>query len=1403
MIFSTPLAALGLLTAVGLTALYCFRRKSPPKVVSSLMFWPQPPPRTAASRRRDRLRLPPIFWLELFILLTLVAAALTPLCWRPGQGTLHVLLDDSPSMHADPALGQRASRPLNSPALGQRASRPLNSPAALAAEHLARERRSRSPDAIRVRTITSESALERALAAAKSIRVPEDEILVLTDHAPAAPLNDAGIHWRAFGTPTPNCAITAVRRLRKSPAEDSLYLEVRRFGKGPNNIQLTLSTGEHVRLEFDADGRARFRGTVPASDQPLTATIPPDALAADNTVTIPPPDVPSVDTAVAITNSTLAALVHRALDATGFVHRYTTPDQAQLLVTDDPAHPASAANPYRLVFTPGGKSSVVGPIWSDPSSDLLDGVALAGEAYALAATPLPGAPLATLGATPLITATTNGCFLAFANPALAFFRSPAFPALVQNVLVAADSAKQSPRDRRAPNATPTPNVLDENESDLTTCSTTELHTPAVPSETALRTASIAWLPALLAAFALLLHFIFIRRRPTLIVLALALLAIARPILPKSEHRGSLIVVADHSRSMPADATQTQEQLIKTLAAKRPANASLGIVTFGADSAIEKRPAALGFEGFVQQVNPEGSDLAAALEKAAALADPDAPSRFLVLSDGLFTTPPAAHFPHPVDTLLQTRPFTHDLFVSRLDVPSQVDPHAIIPLTAWVQSPETVTNDYTLLRGTNVLTHGRREFAAGFTPLIFRDRAGRGGLRRYTLRINPSANDPCPENNSADTLVAIEGSRPLLFLTEGDSAAAKALREDGLAIDVRSIQTFTPNLAALENYAGVVLENLPAKLLATDFQRGLVAYVSDLGRGLAMTGGDKSYGPGGWYKSSVEDILPVTLELRQEHRKYALALAIVMDRSGSMACLTDDGRTKMDMANLGAAGAIDMLSPADQAAVIAVDSQPHLIVALKDADEVKARRHEILSVKSEGGGIFVKEGIMAALRQLEHATTPIRHIILFADASDSEEPGDYETYLAKAREAGITLSVIALGRSTDCDSDLLRKLAQLGGGECWFEERAEEIPRLFMQDTFLAAKETMCTNVTPLQATANLRQLSDRLPAKLPNIGGYNLTYLRPEAEAAILTEDEDHAPLVATRRVGIGRTLAFTGELSGPHAAPLMTSPCGSELAAAMMRWLRGDRKFEASGFTFDRKLVAGGVRVTAVADDDNPASLLSQAGIPIVVVKDLPGRGPKSETYTLRWESADTLSCFVPLAGGETCFIIAKVPAGRDTLVASANPEPVRLPPICLPYSAEYRRAANPTEGKVAMERLAAQTGGTVVNSVDELWDQLPTSRHAIELAPFLYLLASALFLALVFARRLGFGLNWSFVKPKVIAKPKSSPTPAAATASSAKSTTSAPTPTSDPAPTSSPTVPTTNTTASALSIAKRRARR
>ena len=1307
MIFATPLAAIGFATAAGLAAIYCFQRKSPEKTVGSLLLWPRQKTVSTQSRRRDRLVLPPIFWLELLALLALVFAALTPLAWRRSAGTLHVVLDESPSMSANGG-----------------------EPARLAAAALDGERRRGAKDAIRVRTAADSRALVREIEAAKSIALPGDEILVLTDTPPADGVARAGLRWESFGKPLPNYAITATRRLRASPGADAAFVEVRRFGTGPDEVKLTLSEYGATTLRLDAEGRARFSTTLPASAGPVVATIPDDALEADNSATLAPPEVPCLSAAVRFRNAPRSEVVRRALDATGFVSNYVSAAEADVVFTD--ADFAPTPRQYLVRFHESSAARTTGPVWTDPSEALLDGVSLDGDPYAVTPDALPGVPIAFLGTSPLFSAISNECHVGFSNPALPFFRSPAFPAFVQNALAVADrrlvrgGARTTDHDQREAGG-----LLDADESDLTKCASASLGSPASAPEDAQRNKSVAWIPALLAILALALHFKFVRAKTTLAVAALAAVALLRPVFPKAERAGRLVVVADRSRSMTDAALAEQERIIRGISAARPASSELAVVAFGRNAAVETAPGGQGFAEFVQDVDRDGSNLREALEKSAALVEEGAPARLLVMSDGLFTSPPDILPAASVDTFFQTRPFAHDLFVANVNAPASVAPNAPVPITAWASSAETTTNSFTLLRGTNVVARGTKVFKSGLTPLVFRDFAGRAGLRSYSLEIAPAADDPCPGNNKAEFLVKVEGCRPLLYLTdEPDASAADAIRRGGVPVEVREAKSFRGGIAALEDFGGALLDNVPAKDFQPAFLRDLAAYATDLGRGLALAGGEKSFGPGGWYKTAVEDVLPVSLELRQEHRKFSIALAIVMDRSGSMMADAGGGKTKMDMANLGAAGAIEMLTSMDEVAVIAVDSQPHVIVEMQYGDQAQARRHEVLGIRSMGGGIFVEEGIMAGLRELSRSSAPTKHVILFADAADSEEPGDFRSYLAKAAASGITVSVIGLGRESDCDAGLLKEIAEAGKGTCQFESDANEIPRLFMQDTYLVAKTAMCTNVTPVKATASIRQLSDALPAELASIGGYNLTYIREDAESAIITEDEEKAPVLAFRRAGAGRTLAFTGELAGKHAAPLMTSKDGAEVATAIARWTLGDGETDHSGFHFERRIESGGLRITAVADEANPLTAVPNSGLRLVTLLDRGSDGVSRIEDALRWESSDTLSAFVPLYGSEAAFPIVVMPNGKT----------VALAPARLPHPAEYHRHSDPAAGERAMRRLSERTNGRVRTTFDDIWDGLPSVRTSIPLAPWIYVAGAFAFLAFVFARRLGISGTWHF---------------------------------------------------------------
>ena len=77
-----------------------------------------------------------------------------------------------------------------------------------------------------------------------------------------------------------------------------------------------------------------------------------------------------------------------------------------------------------------------------------------------------------------------------------------------------------------------------------------------------------------------------------------------------------------------------------------------------------------------------------------------------------------------------------------------------------------------------------------------------------------------------------------------------------------------------------------------------------------------------------------------------------------------GLTKMDLANEGAARAMELLGPNDGVAVIAVDSEPHRILPLASLGDERGEAIDVVRrIQSTGGGIYVFEGLAAAWAEL--------------------------------------------------------------------------------------------------------------------------------------------------------------------------------------------------------------------------------------------------------------------------------------------------------------------------------------------------------------------------------------------------------------------------------------------------------
>jgi uncharacterized membrane protein/Mg-chelatase subunit ChlD len=808
------------------------------------------------------------------------------------------------------------------------------------------------------------------------------------------------------------------------------------------------------------------------------------------------------------------------------------------------------------------------------------------------------------------------------------------------------------------------------------------------------------------------------------------LALCGPAIVLPSRSGMVVIAADRSASMPGDKDTRHEEIIQLVQQKMGRRDSLGILTFGEHPVIERMNQRGAFEGFAGKVNPDGSNLSEALRTALSLIPPGTPGRVLVLTDGRWTgqdpsraVSEAIGRQISIDCRLLERSGAMDTAIAEVQSPSTVSPQESFMMTAWVQSPVSQEVTYQLRRGGQTIAEGRRAIGAGLSSLAFRDRAGgEGGTLQYSLEIQGAGQDPVTENNIARVLVGVQGQKPLVCLSaKAESGLADLLVRSGLKVTALTPSQIDYSLERLSNYQGMIIEEVPANAIGTAGMEAIAEWVSKTGAGLMMTGGKNAYGPGGYFKSPLEPIMPVSMELRREHRKLSLAIVVVLDRSGSMGAPVGFGKTKMDLANLATVEVLDLLSPMDQFGVLAVDSSVHQIVGLSDVSEAGGMRNKILQIESMGGGIFVYEALSHAAHMIASAEPQTKHIVLFADAADSEEPGDYRKLLAECVNAGITVSVIGLGKPTDVDALLLEDIASLGQGRCFFTETPEELPRLFAQDTFVVARSSFLEQATAVEGLPSMLTVTGRSFEFGETVGGYNLCYLREGASLCAISKDEYEAPILAAWQTGIGRTVCYTPQADGPYTGEIVNWALLGQFMASLAKWTAGEAGNLGDQMALTQQVINGQCRIELHLDPQRRDQRVLKAP-KVTSLYGYAGQTPMTQAAEMTYLDADTLTAEFPLSGGRTYLSTVEIEGLR----------PVTLAPVILPYSPEYKPADRRQKADL-LTAIANPTGGQERIDVSGIWGDLPVKKQMISLTPWLVGLAVIAFLLEIFQRRTG----------------------------------------------------------------------
>lgn len=678
-----------------------------------------------------------------------------------------------------------------------------------------------------------------------------------------------------------------------------------------------------------------------------------------------------------------------------------------------------------------------------------------------------------------------------------------------------------------------------------------------------------------------------------LILLLLVLALAGVRWLRPSRDLAVIFAVDRSGSISSEARHHAEEFVRRSLTHQSGGDVAGVVGFAGDAAlwVPPGPHARAPDRWPEMSAPNGTDIAHALEYSAAMLPSEKQRRIVLLTDGNDTIGRAAEVAqrlgsaeHEIFTVPLRNPQRPEVLVEKVEVPRRLKTGESFDLHATLRSNVATLARVKLYHNRFLLEQREVELKPGENDFHAENLKAAGTFATYEVEIIPGA-DSALENNRAQTTVSLRG-QPRVLILEGQEQNIRPLKEilasEKILVETRGALGAPKSLEDLQQFDLVMISEISALTLSREQMELMRRWVQDFGGGFVMLGGENSYGVGGYFRSPIEQLLPVRMEHEDRQDVPSVALLIVLDRSGSMTAQVQ-GQTKMSLANQGAVFALNVLQPKDYFGVLAVDVRAHTIAPLGQHAAREPIAQKIMTITAGGGGIYIYTSMVEAFALLRDAPARIKHLILFSDAADAEEKNGGEMSdgargagssldLASAMlSAKITTSVVALGLETDKDTAFLRQLAERGNGRFYLTSDATSLPQIFSTETMRVAQSSLVEE--PFQAIpARAHPILGGIDwAQSPLLLGYNATKPKPTAEILLATERGD--PLLAVWRYGLGQAAAFTSDAKSRWAAEWLTWPGYGKFWAQLVRGVM--RKTDQASFSVSTREVGDQLTVT------------------------------------------------------------------------------------------------------------------------------------------------------------------------------------------------------------------------------------
>lgn len=614
-----------------------------------------------------------------------------------------------------------------------------------------------------------------------------------------------------------------------------------------------------------------------------------------------------------------------------------------------------------------------------------------------------------------------------------------------------------------------------------------------------------------------------------LVIAGVALALARPVRRTETHNVAVVALVDVSDSVSDKQLEAAQRYVETLRQSK-GNGHLQLIAFAERPAVVRSEPTSAASAAIQRPPNAGAgtDIQAAMQLAYGLFPSGYVPRLVVVSDGNQTAGDVATEAYRAKSLgvrVSWKAFEADpapeVRVVGVSAPDDIKVEQPYEVTGeiWSNRPQTVTLALQQDQFPNPLEPTKRvDLREGKNLVKFKSEAPKAGHTTYRLRLAQAAHDTETKNNQAATAAPVKG-RPNILYIEGSvsrepgtaSHLRKALEHEGIDVEVRGPTGLPSTAGELEKYDLVLVSDVPAHLMGSGQMVALEGYVKNLGGGLIMAGGQDSFGSGGYERTVIENLMPVRFDSEKTLEQPHVALALVIDRSGSMQ------GAKLEAAKESARVTTEVLSPSDFISVVAFDSEASVLVRPQRAGNRGRISAEISRLQS-GGGTNIYPALKEAFDILSGLNAKVKHVIVM---TDGEAPTDgLAELVSDMRQSRITVSCVGV---QGADRNLLAMIADAGEGRLYMVEDIGALPRIFMKETQEVQKGQLVEEAVRVRVAKNVEAIEGTNVDNAPPLRGYVATKPKPTAETILISDRGE--PILARWRYGAGTSTAWTSDV--------------------------------------------------------------------------------------------------------------------------------------------------------------------------------------------------------------------------------------------------------------------------------------